>query len=454
MLIIIALAVSILIGYVFVIQSKLGRWPLDDPIAILLSITVLYVGVPCLMHFIVDNYQEGSARQFFLAPPSDLEMEACAYHYLCFMAGLGLTGAALRRSAPVKHNVGYDPPGSIVVILFLSAFVVWNTAQIVMGFDFNASYNEDLDSSTESYLAIPLQYRQILHNIYGIYLSSLLGTLLYCFRHRSDARFRILAFAIVSYTIISGVLGGGQRTPLMLVAISSIILWHIYIEKFKLLRIFAVGLILLVLFLLLGFNRGSTSTDSTTGIISDAAMRANEFQVLFAGNVDLARMIDNGTKPPPILYFFDVYLLVPSQLLPFEKLDPQQWYTSHSNTTGYFMFNPISQAIIGGGYIDAFIRGIFISIFLLLFLNAAESRKGHFGWSLAQLFLCVWCYWLIRASLGQVLYKLIYQLLPYLALISIVSWKRYLWTTQKIKKGNHSPCTHPQPPNPPIKSIP
>jgi hypothetical protein len=107
----------------------------------------------------------------------------------------------------------------------------------------------------------------------------------------------------------------------------------------------------------------------------------NEFLTLFGGTYDLLHMKKSGFIEDIPLQFkvFDLIMVLPKQILPFEKLDVQQWYVSQSENPGFFMFNPIAQSIIGFGWVELTLRGLFLGFIFTNLRAWCVRRDNHFA---------------------------------------------------------------------------
>ena len=123
------------------------------------------------------------------------------------------------------------------------------------------------------------------------------------------------------------------------------------------------------------------------------------------------------------VYFDDIFYLIPSQFLPFEKLSLSQWYLKvidqHGRGVG-FMFGVISQGVVGGGWFELAVRAA-ITGAVFAKLHSWYLTRTHSFWALVTyVFIAVKSYYIFRASTSYIVYFVIYHLLPAYAFVRII----------------------------------
>jgi hypothetical protein len=151
----------------------------------------------------------------------------------------------------------------------------------------------------------------------------------------------------------------------------------------------------------------------------------NEFQVLFGTPYDLYMRKAAGTLPPTPwqVSVSDLLLPIPSQVLPFPKIDPSEWYLGAAGLlgTGFgAMFGVISQAIVGFDWIELVVRGCVLGFVLAKLHRWYVRRQRHYWPTLLYLFVCVWSYYTFRASTFYFATFIVYQFVPVLLAVRII----------------------------------
>ena len=145
------------------------------------------------------------------------------------------------------------------------------------------------------------------------------------------------------------------RTELMIVLLTSVVLYDRFVRPLSIKLVVGTIAIALVAVVIYGAMRDAVVTQSLGRAPAEAAMPSldtnnNEFQVLWANAFDLHKRRELGTlKVPWQIYVSDLYMVIPSQLLPFEKIDPSLWYIDVlGDRSGIgFMFGILAQAALG-----------------------------------------------------------------------------------------------------------
>lgn len=199
-----------------------------------------------------------------------------------------------------------------------------------------------------------------------------------------------------------------QRTSLFLLLGGSLLLYHRFVKRIKPPLFLFLGICLFILFIAYGLLRGSSETfgfvEKSQNLASSGVSIfsvSNEFEALFAGTYDLLNMKKEGLLDPVPwqAQVYDIVLMIPSQILPFEKWDPQAWYLAHYSTfPGYFMYNPICQAIVGLDWVGLFITGALLGFIWGRIHLWCVKKQSHFWPSFYYFWLMIWSYYVIRST--------------------------------------------------------
>jgi hypothetical protein len=152
----------------------------------------------------------------------------------------------------------------------------------------------------------------------------------------------------------------------------------------------------------------------------------NEFQVLFANayDVHMRKQTRILPEPPPQLPYSDLYMLIPSQLLPFEKWEPAEWYAEVlgiRDTTNRVMWGVMAQAVLGRDWIDLILHGMLLAIFYGIVFRWYARRSERLWPTLAYLFLLLWAYYSFRATTFFIAYMFCYYFIPAFVLVVLLS---------------------------------
>jgi hypothetical protein len=149
---------------------------------------------------------------------------------------------------------------------------------------------------------------------------------------------------------------------------------------------------------------------------------SNEFEALFGGTYDWYEMKERGVlgDVPWQILAYEPLSLIPQQLLPFTKPDPQEYYVDRSANPGFFMYNPIVQSIAGLGFLELVLRGGVLALLYALFHRWYARNSRSFWATLLYVFLMVWSYYTIRASTFGFLVLLLYSFGPTVLVLQLI----------------------------------
>ena len=177
----------------------------------------------------------------------------------------------------------------------------------------------------------------------------------------------------------------------------------------------AGGAALLCGFLLFGLARDLGGNLRPGDARSSILTSNNEFQVLWANAYDLHVKRDRDELHIPWqLYAADFISVVPSQFLPFEKIDPSLWYLDQlglKDTGVGLMFGVIAQGVIGRDWQELAIRGMLLGVIFALLHRFYIRHSNSFWMTVIYLFVCIWSYATFRATSFVLIYMFIYQCL-------------------------------------------
>jgi len=351
-----------------------------------------------------------------------------AWQYTMYLAAFVITYLTVRRGACVP--VGrFDPirsnTASALVIVFACILTLRWSLYFVFGINTNISHDyAELLAMIEKINRLPLMFWQVCDHVLHAELLGQIGVvilLLLQWRVRPWTRPVLIVwmlFAIVAVTVRQS-----ARGSVVLLLLCVIVLYHRLVRPLTLKAVIAGGTAFLAGFILLGVLRLRSESVGPPGLRT-ALTTANEFQALFATAFDLYQRKSSGTLDVPWqIYAVDLYLEVPRQLLPFEKLDPSFWYVEVIGQKGQgigYMFGVVAQAVVGFGWMELVIRGMLLGG-LYGFLHRWYVRRALRLWpTILYTFLSIWSFFTFRATSFWCVHFIVYQFLPFLAAVKFV----------------------------------
>jgi hypothetical protein len=269
---------------------------------------------------------------------------------------------------------------------------------------------------------LPLFVQQITHNIAGIQLIAKLGLLIVLFRNFHLRAIRYVFWLWFAVHLISTVTKMGARTELVLFSIASVFLYHRFVTALSMTKAFVIGGSVLVAFLVLGFFRDYWETGDDIGVFLQAS---NEFQALFGTAYDMVLYEREGQSVPMLLHWADLFRIIPQQLLPFQKIDPSNWYLEQlgvDDRSVGLMFGVIAQGLLINDPAGIALLACIVGTGLGALHNWYVKRAHRFWTTLFYLWMCVEVYYSFRASALYAATWIIYRFIPLYLLVETTAW--------------------------------
>ena len=422
-----------LLAVSFCFVAILARWestfPLFEVGTICVLVSLLYFFVPLV------NYLFGGMRFTLFSDnrligydPSPADIARVALRSVTYLLSLCVAYLAVRRRTQiVPAFVELPRAGRTTTILFL--FVALGglilAIEAIYGVSFNPPYAETRAGIGLTSQLLPYYLQQIMHNVRGMYFVTKLAMLMLFVLNWRRLPVRVLGCLWLLSEVALPVVRQGARTDGALLILGAILLYHRVVKRLTLWRTCVGGVVLLGGLILAGVMRdvqGGLGAVASTGI-SFLSVN-NEFQSVFATGYDLYERSWRKELPgiPWALYANDILALIPSQALPFVKVDPSQWYLELLGLQDAqigLMFGVLSQSALGFDWVELAARGALLGSILGLVHRCYVKRARYFSWTLAYLFLCVWIYYTVRSTTFAPVYFVVYRLLPVMLLVEI-----------------------------------
>lgn len=177
-------------------------------------------------------------------------------------------------------------------------------------------------------------------------------------------------------------------------------------------HLLALFFLLGIFMLLLGFIRSDGQIESIvdTGLLS-FLIAANEFTSIMGTNLDVRVIMTREVDIPLSIYLNDFLMLLPGFLFPGGKIDGASWYLIMNGWDGQgvgYMWGVLSQAAIGFGAFEVFVRGSLVGIFMSQVQRYLE-RNIHSKFAvISYLYITIFMFLAFRNTTGILLALLIY----------------------------------------------
>jgi len=383
------------------LYERNGGVPLDDIGALYLTILALYLVFPIATYWArglrFTPYNDSRLYWAFPVPSqiASIEWKYVAYIVPCVIAYLC---AATRNSSNRTRWVKANTRTMFSCVLLLAGLEIFLKTFAGIYRISAANYDELVRLTFEMYRSLPHLVAQIYTHCNSMVVVAQAATLVFLFRDYRKYRALILAWLVLETVIVVG--GLGSRSPLVWLILMMAILYDRFVKRIRLSIAVGGAVVFLGAYMLFGFVRSYSSPQTVNVSFLDAN---NEFEALFASAFDLYTRADNGTLPPvpPQVRLNDFVAPIPSQLLPFEKLDASTWYTrilGIEDTGAAYGFGVISEGAIGWGWPELLLKGLLTGYILARLQRWYKARSTNYWVLVIYLYLEVSCYWLFRTS--------------------------------------------------------
>jgi hypothetical protein len=413
------LSAAIVLAMVEYFWRRDRHLPIVDIGVLCALITVVYVAVPTFL------YIKSGFHWSALSDPRLVQMNTVPgdvayllWFVTAYIAAFCVTYALLRGpgmpgpSVPVEADLR---DGWALIILLLLA-TIYKTG-IENYFHVNLSPSNKELQANFGVSQLPLLLGQITHNVMGILRITMLGIVAFVFARKS----RTLGLLLGAWLLIEGYLTVsymGPRSYYAFLIMAVILCYHRAIRPIG--PVLATGIASLLLASLIGFGYWRDLSNRVTDV-ADIWSAATEFQVLLANGLHVSWTRAHGLigEVPWQIRFNDLILLIPQQVLPFEKLDMSDWYireTGVNNQGLGLMFGVVAQSALGFGLPEIIVRGAVLGAVLAFIHRQCVKHATSLTAFIFFLWLCTSIYYTYRASTFYIATWAVYRVIPFVLL--------------------------------------
>lgn len=406
--------VDVVVLYLSVLWGRDGVPPVFESGTLCVLATAVYGAVPLLGFLMMHGrWTPDADNRLFAYPFIPSELGVFGWRYVVYLVSFTATYLVIRRTATVGTTPLLLPPMASVAsigVCFAALECYKLGLKAEYGYDLDVSY-ADLHLLSDAIGRMPYVVLQISQHLVAAFLVVQLGVMVLLLSLWRFWPCRALLVAWLGLEAATRVLLMGARTPLVLLLLSVGILYHRFVRPLSFGVLALGGATLVTGFLVLGAVRGGQSADLANAVVS-----SNEFQGLFVTAFDLYKMNESGMLDVPWqVSAAEVLLLIPSQVLPFEKIEPGTWYIDVIGQTGQgigFMYGVISQSVLGLGWMELVLRGMALGASLALLHRWYVSRAAHFWPTVFYAFVTIWTYYTFRWMTFSILFYILYRFVP------------------------------------------
>ena len=408
-----------------------GRFPFLDVGVMCVMVTTLYFVMP-LVNFMAGGmaFTVLSDNRLFVYNPLPRDIVPLIWGAVLYLVAFCSVYVMLRgEGCPLDVAIAKPSRARIAVVTLLLAglglFIL--AIEVMYRVSLAPSY-ADLRAGVGLVTQLPYYLQQLVHNLQGMFLIAKQALLIVVFFYWRRVPIRVFGIAWLLAEIMWAVARQGARTEAVLLILSAALLYHRLVRPLSFSRVSLGGCVLLAAVLVAGFVRdiGFEVGEMPVTPLADVSFLSvtNEFQSLFGTAFDLHEKSARGhlTTIPWTLYVSEILQLIPSQVLPFQKIGPAEWYLEliglKDSQVG-FMFGVLSQGVIGWGWAELFGRGMLLAGVYAAFHRWYVRRAASSSATLVYVFICVWSYYTVRATTFYFIYFLLYRLVPFVVAVMI-----------------------------------
>lgn len=411
--------IAIGILYVALMIRRDKRMPIFEAGSIFVAVTVVYGGFP-LVNFIAGGLKWGTFSDNRLQQyrSTAAEVGQFAWYSVALLLSFAVVYLII-RGKPASLNLRIQSPSSAVT----SAIVVITLGLMsyfwIMATFFDLSYDQSYVDLREGIgpgrgTNMPLIVLQVSHNLRGILTAEKQMLIVLLISGWRSVKNRVFVSALLALEVLSVVTTFGGRTEMVMLLMTAILAYDRCVRPLSakvVMIIAAAGLTGIIAY---GVARDARYYAEESPR-APFATSSNEFQALWGTAFDLKQHKDAGDLEVPWqIYFSDLYLPIPGQFLPFEKLNPSLWYLDAvvGNRSSGYMFGILAQAAIGFGMYEVIIRGALLALVLALIHRWYARHQASFWATSTYAFLLGWVYYSYRATTFYWIYFFIYRFFP------------------------------------------
>jgi hypothetical protein len=410
------------VGIILVAAARRdGRVPADDIGVMWAAVLAMYASLPALSWLIQGAWYDSTAAvRLFVLQPTENEVLSLQEIALAYGAGFTCAYLAFQRGtpAPVRHTKPSIPGGYMMAALAIFAIVQGiSLVTLISGAIGGESY-------LDSYRVIqdlPLMLRQVIRVVTGISTIAQFVLLVGILERWPEQRALLFVFVALILTSFDA---DGSRFAVATGLVSVILAWHVLVRKLPVW--FWVWCLVggLGLFLILGLRRdlGSWSDVLSTGVPD--FFSTGDFDSLWANAIELLQLRNaHGLDLPASVRFGELWAFIPSQFLPVEKLSLSDWYVEtyypyYQSLGGGWAFGAIAQAAVGGGIVEAALRGLGLGILAASLIKWSRRRASKWWVTPVYLYLLVFAFQSVRDTNLRLLADFVQLGIPGLLLIA------------------------------------
>ena len=429
--------VGILILFLGRLTREDGRLPIADIGSFYVLAIFAYGAIPLLFHLLSGMQLTvlSHGRLLSLNPPP-IEYALVGWLHVVFMATFVLTYISIRKANPFlegKALVVTKNTLKVLLLMWLMFEGYFLYLKLFMGINFSTAYDSSLYESAAAYAQLGTTQQQFVAHPLGMLSAIKIGLIIWLTSKWKSRAHRLVLIAVLFYILWGYLQAPGGRFAIISIFLTVMLAYHQLVQPIRFRKALFYGFLLLITFFAANIYRGQDTGNvglafdfikETSGGGSGLFSFSNEFQISYGSIMELENNLYNNFFGgiPWQVYFHDILLLVPNQLLPFEKIDPVLWYVKATNNPDYFNYGVIARSIIGFGLVEVILFGLIMGGILASIHNWYIRNCGSFWHTFLYIWIAIVVYQSFRNVSTYVAPLFLYQWLPVYLLASFLVW--------------------------------
>lgn len=386
-----ALGGLVALSFVLILSSRSSFPPVGEIGTWFVAAVTVYMSLPLIIYLLIgQEYTLLNDNRLAGIQPTPEDVAAVAWLYLAFLGPFALTYLAVRgRVEPTRMRRSLVSKQRIGIMIGL--WVAMSLPSLML------APTMAVDSYQGSYAAmaaLPLWLRQILKLSSGWSIILALGLRVWLFQDFAKRKWLILGW--IAYDVVLAFTVLGARTSLVLSVGSCFILYHLLVRPVSMKVAMLAGVGGLTVFLGLGLLRALQGIGPADLVVGNLG---GEFEAIFATAVELRRLVAAGAidNLPLQFHLADLLSSFPSQILPFQKIDPGHWYVFtffpvQAELGAGLAFGVVAQGIVGLGWIELVLRGCILGAAFATLHRYFARNSDRFWAVVLYVWATVWAY--------------------------------------------------------------
>lgn len=282
--------------------------------------------------------------------------------------------------------------------------------------------------------SVPLIFRQLnnLFSHYRLVCNSFL--IIFIFLNWNNKLVKMLFILWLLFLFYEVMIGSSSRTFFFKHILAVFLLYSLLINQLKISYIFYIGITFVLLAIFIGAN--NTNMGNLFFSLNKIGVASSEWWSVFGTAFDIYNFnlkgFFNYTKNmltndiPNYILFNDFYYLIPQQFV--TKVDPSLWYLDYIEALDGkskfgigFTWGSIANLAIWNNLFYTIFYGLSSGYIIRIFHNWYIKRNKSIYAIVVYLCMCIYCYGIMRVSMGYFIYEILYRVLPFIIIVFIAT---------------------------------